>query len=160
MKSFVWAHREGGAKVTIQDNPLRFPFTPGLEYRFLTHLRNQKGSKMVTEFQFLWFLRWERAFSLFHRLGIPIAFAWETFIGICYMVSKERRCLYRQLIRLETALYLVAVSIILSFPLKFYFPICFTSVCITIYCSFGPKKYLHEYIYFICIFFSFGFLLL
>lgn len=27
MKSFVWAHREGGAKVTIQDTQLKFPFT-------------------------------------------------------------------------------------------------------------------------------------
>lgn len=46
MKSFIWAHREGGAKVTIQDAHLRFPFTQNLEYRISTNLCNQEATKL------------------------------------------------------------------------------------------------------------------
>lgn len=50
MKSFVWAHREGGAKVTIWDAHLRFPFTQDLEYIISTYPCNQEATKIAQNF--------------------------------------------------------------------------------------------------------------
>lgn len=47
MKSFVWAHREGDAKVTIQDAHLKLRFTQDLEHRIPTHLHNQEAARIV-----------------------------------------------------------------------------------------------------------------
>lgn len=69
------------------------------------------------------------------------------------MVSKRKK-IFILTVRLKMDLDFVAISIILNFPVLFYFPICFTSFCITMYCSLWPKKDLNEYI-FICVFLCF-----
>lgn len=88
---------------------------------------------------------------LFHSLGIPVAYTWETFqcLRICYMVSKRKMFILSQLGLRQICNFFFAINII-NFLALFYFPI--TSIYITIYCSFWPKKDLNEYIFFICIF--------
>lgn len=47
IKSFVWTHSKGSAKVTIQDTQLRFPFSQDLEFWISIYLYNQEATKIV-----------------------------------------------------------------------------------------------------------------